>query len=157
MPTYEENRADPFSITVLVASVLIVVFLIISSIYFSNLIKLRPPSKAESTFLFWTSLLLTIIATVIAILAIVHIFTHKHVTNIIENKIVAPPAKTGPTKATPPPRGPSAAPPPITQTRTRSPARTGSDDGFKRSFADMSQYDRSATDKNLRSLSDWED
>ena len=102
MPTYEENKADPFSITVLIATVLIVVFLIISSIYFSNLMRLRPPSKSESTFLFWTSLLLTIVAAIIAILAIVHIFTHKHITHIVENKVVAAPLRATPatTKST---------------------------------------------------------
>lgn len=150
MPTYEENRADPFSITVLIAIVLIMVFLIISTIYFSNLMKFKPPSKSESTFLFWTALLLTIVTAAIAVLAIIHIFTHKHITHIVENKIIAP--KT--------PRGssPPKLPPIATSTqRSRSPDRTGNDDGFRtKNYADTSLNRRQKTAQKLSLFSEAE-
>jgi heme/copper-type cytochrome/quinol oxidase subunit 2 len=151
MPILEENVVDPFSVTVLIASVLVMVFLIISTIYFSNLMKLKPPSKSESTFLFWTSLLLAILITVIAVLAIIHIFTHKHITHIVENKIVTPQAPIRKNVV-------SKSPPAITQTPKsviRPTQRTSLNDGFE--LSDMSSKNRNATKRNLELFDDEED
>jgi len=79
MPATERYQADVFAIIVLIASVLIVVFLIIAAIYFFNLMNLKPPSKGESTFLFWTTIVLALIFIAICIYALIHIFTHKSV------------------------------------------------------------------------------
>jgi heme exporter protein D len=77
MPATERYQVDFFAIIVLIAAVLIIVFLIIASIYFFNLMDLKPPTRGESTFLFWTAIVLTIIFLVIAIIALIRIFTHK--------------------------------------------------------------------------------
>ena len=79
MPATERYQTDIFAIVVLIAAVLVVVFLVISAIYFFNLMSLKPPSKAESTFLFWTSIVLVLIFIGISIFAMIHIFTHKAV------------------------------------------------------------------------------
>ena len=77
MPTTERYQVDVFGIIVLIAAVLIVVFLIIAAIYFFNLMNLKPPSKGEATFLFWTTIIMTLIFVAIAIYALIHIFTNK--------------------------------------------------------------------------------
>ena len=79
MATTERYQVDLFAIIVLIAAVLIVVFLVIAAIYFFNLMNLKPPSKGESTFLFWTSIVLALIFIGIAIFSLIHIFTHKAV------------------------------------------------------------------------------
>lgn len=79
MPTTERYQVDIFGIIVLIAAVLIVVFLIIAAIYFFNLMNLKPPSKGEATFLFWTTIVLALIFVGIAIYALIHIFTRKSI------------------------------------------------------------------------------
>ena len=79
MPATERYQVDVFAIIVLIAMILILVFLIIAAIYFLNLMNLKPPSKGESTFLFWTAVILAVASLAIVVLAIIHIFTHKAV------------------------------------------------------------------------------
>lgn len=79
MPATERYQVDWFAIIVLIATILIIVFLIIVAIYFYNLMNLKPPSRGESTFLFWTTVILAIIFLIIAIFALVHIFTYKSI------------------------------------------------------------------------------
>ena len=79
MPATERYQADIFAIIVLIATALIIVFLVITAIYFANLMNLKPPSKGTSTFLFWTSIILAIIFIAIGIYAIIHIINHKSV------------------------------------------------------------------------------
>lgn len=79
MPATERYQADVFGIIVLIASVLIIVFLVIAAIYFFNLMSLKPPSKGESTFLFWTSIVMVIVFLGIGIFALIRIFNHKSV------------------------------------------------------------------------------
>lgn len=79
MPATERYQIDIFAIIILIVSVLIIIFLIISIIYFMNLMNLKPPTKNESTFLFWTAIILAIIFFGIAIYSLVRIFTHKSV------------------------------------------------------------------------------
>ncbi|CAH6420783.1 Hypothetical protein HVR_LOCUS1290 [uncultured virus] len=79
MPATERYQVDIFGIVVLIATVLVLVFLIIAAIYFFNLMNLKPPSRGESTFLFWTTVVLAIIFGIIVIYALIHIFTHKSV------------------------------------------------------------------------------
>jgi len=145
MPSREENHVDPFSVIVLIGIVLLIVFLIICCVYFYDLMKMKPPSKGESTFLFWTSMLLAIVAVVIAILAMVHIFTHKHVFNeIVEKKIVAAPAPTIKPKSLK-----------STTLRTTSPPKD--DRIYSTSFADRSRTDTSGISSQLAILEDDED
>ena len=77
MPVTESYQVDVFAIIVILATVLILVFLIIASIYFWNLIYLKPPSSGEASFLFWTSIILIIIFLIIGIYALIRIFTHR--------------------------------------------------------------------------------
>jgi hypothetical protein len=79
MPTTERYQVDVFAIVTLIAAVLIVVFLIIAAIYFLGLMNLNPPSSGESTFLFWTSIVLAIIFVGLGIWAIIQIITHRSV------------------------------------------------------------------------------
>lgn len=76
MPATERYQVDFFAILVLIASVLILVFLIIAAIYFYNLINFKPPTSGESTFLLWTSIILGIIFLALSIYALIRIFTH---------------------------------------------------------------------------------
>lgn len=77
MPVTERYQVDVFAIIVLIASILIVVFLIVASVYYVNLMNLKPPTQGEATFLFWTTIVLAIIFLFIAIYAIYRIFTYK--------------------------------------------------------------------------------
>jgi hypothetical protein len=88
MPMTERYQLDFFAIIVLVAVVLIIVFLAIVAAYFMNLMNSKPPTHGESTFLFWTSIILVIIFLIIAIYAMIHIFTHKAL--FYEEPIVTP-------------------------------------------------------------------
>jgi sensor histidine kinase regulating citrate/malate metabolism len=81
MPTVETYQIDVFAIIVLIVSILIIVFLIIAAIYFNNLMNLKPPSRSESSFLFWTSIVMAVIFAGIFIYAIVRILTHRSVSN----------------------------------------------------------------------------
>ena len=74
MATPERFQVDYFAIIVLIAAVLLIVFLIIAAIYFMNLMNLKPPSKSESTFLFWTSMVLLVILLAIIIYAFIRLF-----------------------------------------------------------------------------------
>jgi hypothetical protein len=77
MAVTERYQVNVFAIMTLIVLVLVIVFLIISAIYFSGLMNLRPPTRGESTFLFWTAVILAVILTVLAIWSIVEILTHK--------------------------------------------------------------------------------
>ena len=77
MPATQRYQVDEFAIIVLIAMILILVFLIIAAIYFLNLMNLKPPSKGESTFLFWTTLILAVVSLAIVVYAMIRIFTHK--------------------------------------------------------------------------------
>jgi hypothetical protein len=79
MPATERYQVDFFAIVIMIVSVLALVFLIIAAIYFMNLMNLRPPSKTESTFLFWTSVILAVIFLGIIIYAFIRIFTYKSI------------------------------------------------------------------------------
>lgn len=79
MTATERYQVNIFAIVVLIAAVLIIVFLIITAVYFSGLMNLKPPAIGESTFLFWTSIILTIIFIGLGIWTIIEIVTHKSV------------------------------------------------------------------------------
>lgn len=79
MPATERYQVDWFAIIVLISSILILVFLVITAIYFFNLMNLKPPSRGESTFLFWTTIVLGIIFLAIAIFSLIKIFTYKSI------------------------------------------------------------------------------
>lgn len=76
MPVTERYQVDVFAIIILVVAVLILVFLIVVAVYFFNLMNLNPPSRTESTFLFWTTIILGIIFLGIIIYALWRIFTY---------------------------------------------------------------------------------
>ena len=77
MAMTESYQVDIFGIVVLIGSVLMLVFLIIAAVYFYNLMNFKPPTKGESTFLFWTSIVLAVIFFAMIIYALYHIFTHR--------------------------------------------------------------------------------
>ena len=56
-----------------------------------NLMNLKPPSKGESTFLFWTAILMAVVVGIVVVLAIIRIFTHKSVVYEEPPKVIAKP------------------------------------------------------------------
>lgn len=96
----ERYQVDVFGIIVLIVAVLVVVFLVIAAIYMYNLMNLKPPSRGESTFLFWTTVILAVIMVIIAIYALVHIFNHKSTVHEKESKVVTTPVITQPAVVT---------------------------------------------------------
>ncbi len=90
MADKEKSPINVFGIIVLIIAVMVLVFLIICSVYFFNLMNLKPPSKGESTFLFWTAVIMAVIFLGLVIYAIIHIFTHK---SIIYKKVCPKPEK----------------------------------------------------------------
>ena len=158
MPATERYQADVFAIIVLIAAVLIVVFLIISAIYFFNLMSLKPPSKAESTFLFWTSIVLALIFIGLAIFALIHIFTHKSVVYEEPKTTVSTTTKVVPDVA---PVAPTVTAPVAVQT-TPAPikisnvpkASRATNESVSVSDIPVTQTQRSAIDQELLSLGD---
>lgn len=96
MPATERYQVDVFAIIILIAAVLIMVFLIIVAVYFFNFMNLNPPSRTESTFLFWTTVVLGIIFLSIIIYAIIHIFSYKVMVYEEPKVIVTPPPVVAP-------------------------------------------------------------
>lgn len=76
MATTERYQIDYFAIVVLIVTVLVMVFLIIASVYFYNLINLKPPTPGEASFLFWTSIVLAVMFLFLFFYALWRIFTH---------------------------------------------------------------------------------
>jgi len=79
MPATERYQVNLFGIIVLIASIIILVFLIIAAVYYMNLMNLKPPTQGEATFLFWTSIILGIIFLAIAIYSLWNILTYKSI------------------------------------------------------------------------------
>ena len=77
MPVTERYQVNIYAIIVLIATVLLMIFIVIAIVYFFNLMNLKPPSQTEASFLFWTGLVLSLISLAIVIYSIVVIFTHK--------------------------------------------------------------------------------
>lgn len=75
----ESYQVDVFAIIALIGIILIIVFLVIAAVYFYNLMNLRPPTQAESTFLFWTSVVLIVIFVALGIYALIRIFAYRAV------------------------------------------------------------------------------
>ena len=72
-------RIDIFSIVVLIILIALIVYLIILSIYFWNISNFKFPTKSESLFLFWTTIVVIIIIVLIAGYALINIFTSRNV------------------------------------------------------------------------------
>lgn len=80
MPATERYQTDVFAIIVVIASVLVLVFLIVAAIYFNGLQNWTAiPGNGESTFLFWTAIVLGVIFLAIIIYGLYRIFTHRAV------------------------------------------------------------------------------
>lgn len=79
---------DLFAIIVLIVIAMIIIYLIITAIYFYNLMNNRPPTYGESSFLFWTSVVLLFIYIAVTVYALIRIFTYKPV--VAEVAAVAP-------------------------------------------------------------------
>lgn len=105
MPATERYQVDFFAIVILIVSVLVLAFLIITAIYFMSLMNLRPPNQTESTFLFWTAVILSVIFLGIIIYAFIRIFTYKSIvyeedkpvpviTTIPQPNVIVPPQPT---------------------------------------------------------------
>lgn len=72
MGIYKE--VDYFAVVTLLAIVLLLVFLVVTVIYFNSTANLTPPTRAESTFLFWTGIVMIVLLTVLAVYAMIRIF-----------------------------------------------------------------------------------
>jgi ABC-type protease/lipase transport system fused ATPase/permease subunit len=79
MPATERYQADVFGIVVLITAAITIIFLIISSVYFLNLTNYKMPSRGQSTFLFWLSIILIILIICIGVFAIIRILRHKSI------------------------------------------------------------------------------
>jgi hypothetical protein len=80
MPATERYQTDVFAIIVVIASILVLVFLIVAAIYFNGIQNWTVvPSNGESVFLFWTSIVLGVIFLAIVIYGLYRIFTHRAV------------------------------------------------------------------------------
>jgi len=77
MPVTERYQADIFAIVTLIAAVLVLVFLIIAAVYFGNVMNSNFPSNTESSFLFWTAIIMSVIFFIIVIYAFFLIFSYK--------------------------------------------------------------------------------
>ena len=76
MPISERYQVDIFAVVVLIFTVILLIFLVVTAIYFMNLMNSKPPTISESTFLFGTSIVLTLIFLGIAIYALIRLFTY---------------------------------------------------------------------------------
>jgi hypothetical protein len=88
MPVTQKYQVDIFAIIVLIVSVFIFVFLIISSVYFMNISNFNYPSQSEALFLFWTTIILCVIIFGIIIFAFYKIYSHKSIVFDAEKHIV---------------------------------------------------------------------
>jgi len=79
MPVTKKNQINVFAIIVLIVSILIFVFLIISAVYYINISNFIYPSQSESAFLFWTTIIFCVIALGIVIYAFYEIYTYKSI------------------------------------------------------------------------------
>ena len=79
MPVTKKNQINVFAIIVLIVSILIFVFLIITAVYYSNIGNFIYPSQSESVFLLWTTIILCVILLGIIIYAFYEIYTYKSI------------------------------------------------------------------------------
>jgi hypothetical protein len=93
MPVTKKNQIDVFAIIVLIVSILILVFLIISAVYFINISNFIYPSQSEAVFLFWTTIILCLIVFGIIIYAFYKIYTYKSIVFDAEKHVVVSPPK----------------------------------------------------------------
>jgi hypothetical protein len=93
MPVTEKKQIDVFAIIVLILLTLILVFLIISAVYYINISNFIYPSKSESLFLFWTTIILCVIVFSMIIFAFYKIYTHKSIVFDAEKHVVVSPTK----------------------------------------------------------------
>ena len=78
---------DVFTVVVLIAIIFLLVYLIIIAIYAGNLSRGIVPSLATSSFLFWTTIVLAVVTLIIAIWALIRLFTY---TVPVVETVVAP-------------------------------------------------------------------
>jgi len=93
MAVSQKTQVDIFGIVVLIISILIQVFLIISAIYYNNMINLKFPSTTNTIYLFWTAIIMIIIFLALSIFAFYRIYTHKSIVFDAEKHIVISPPK----------------------------------------------------------------
>ena len=77
MPVVERYQTDYLAIFVTIVSVLIVIFLGISAVYFKDVINLGRPTNGFSEFLFWTAIIMIAIFVFIGVYAFYRILTSK--------------------------------------------------------------------------------
>ena len=73
----EKPQIDIFAIIILIFSISMLVYLIISAIYYMNIMNFTIPSSTEATFLFWTSIVMSIIVSFIILFSFYRIYTHR--------------------------------------------------------------------------------
>jgi hypothetical protein len=77
MPVVERYQTDYLAIFVTIVSVLIVIFLGISAVYFKDVINLGRPTNGFSEFLFWTAIIMIAIFVFIGVYAFYRLLTWK--------------------------------------------------------------------------------
>lgn len=96
MPATQRYQVNVFAIIALIILVIVLVYLIIAAVYFFNLMNLKPPTQSESTFLFATAVILSLILFFITIYALWEIFAYSafiyETPQPVVQYVVAPPA-----------------------------------------------------------------
>jgi hypothetical protein len=103
MTTTEHYQNNWFAIIVLISSILLVIFLIMTAVCFMNLMNLKPPSNSISSFLFWTAIILGILFFIIGMYSLYHIYTYQ-VVAVEEVLEPAPPVARAIQVVKPPPK-----------------------------------------------------
>ena len=97
MPATERFPVNYVAIALIILSIITLIYLVVVVIYFWNMVNLRPPSRTESTFLFWFGIILGIVFLLAIIFSMVIILTHvsyvtPEITPEITPSIIYPPA-----------------------------------------------------------------
>lgn len=104
MPASMPDQLIVFAWIALLVLVVIMVFLIISAVYFFNLMNFKPPTQGEATFLFATAVILAIVLFIIAIWALWGIYDYySMVTPVVAAPVVATPVVATPVAVRPTP------------------------------------------------------
>lgn len=67
-------QVDYFAVITLIVTILVLIFLVVSVMYFNAVANLTPPTRAESTFLLWSGVVIIIGLAALAVYALIRIF-----------------------------------------------------------------------------------
>lgn len=68
------HQVDYFAVITLIVTILVLIFLVVSVMYFNAVANLTPPTRAESTFLLWSGVVIIIGLAALAVFALIRIF-----------------------------------------------------------------------------------